>query len=140
MGASRTILVSFGVADLLGLAAVFLIFRPGGSAGTAQAERGATAVGVASCDCATCHGRRQGDGAVVRQDELMLWQDPSTAAGAHGRAYAVLRERRSTAIAQRLGIGEASSAPMCLGCHATPAGPRGVRFQQNDGVGCESCH
>ena len=29
---------------------------------------------------------------------------------------------------------------MCLGCHATPAGRRGPRFQTSDGVGCESCH
>jgi len=43
-------------------------------------------------------------------------------------------------IARRLGIGEASRAPMCLGCHATPPGPRGPRFQLSDGVGCESCH
>jgi hypothetical protein len=39
-----------------------------------------------------------------------------------------------------MGIGEATGAPLCLGCHATPAGPRGVRFQTTDGVGCESCH
>ncbi|HTU11468.1 MAG TPA: multiheme c-type cytochrome [Allosphingosinicella sp.] len=97
-------------------------------------------VGVATCGGTTCHGRSQGDGPRVRQDEIMLWQDPSTAAGAHSRAYAVLREPRSRAIAERLGIGEATGAPMCLGCHATPAGPRGVRFQTTDGVGCESCH
>ena len=53
---------------------------------------------------------------------------------------AVLREPRGQAIAARLGIGEAARAPMCLGCHATPAGRRGVRFQTSDGVGCESCH
>ena len=52
----------------------------------------------------------------------------------------MLREPRAQAIAERLGIGEPSTAPMCLGCHATPAGPRGVRFQTSDGVGCESCH
>jgi hypothetical protein len=45
-------------------------------------------------------------------------------------------------IARNLGIGEATTAPMCLGCHATPAaaGARGSRFQLSDGVGCESCH
>jgi hypothetical protein len=52
----------------------------------------------------------------------------------------VLKEPRSKAIASRLGIGEASTAPMCLGCHATPGASRGPRFQVSDGVGCESCH
>ena len=141
MGASRTIAVGLGVAALLALIVLLLLLRPAGALATAQeAPAPATYVGVASCGGTTCHGRSEGDGAVVRQDELMLWQDPSNAAGAHSRAYAVLREPRSQAIAQRLGIGEASQAPMCLGCHATPAGARGERFQLSDGVGCESCH
>ena len=70
----------------------------------------------------------------------MIWQDESTPAGAHSRAFRVLQYPRSKAIAQRLGIGEATSAPMCLGCHATPAGQRGGRFQVADGVSCEGCH
>jgi len=70
----------------------------------------------------------------------MLWQDDSSPAGAHSRAWRVLTEPRSKAIAARLGIGEASRAPMCLGCHATPAAARGPRFQLADGVGCEGCH
>jgi hypothetical protein len=69
-------------------------------------------VGVATCGGTTCHGRSLGDGPHVRQDEIMLWQDPATPAGAHSRAYAVLREPRSRAIAERLGIGEATGAPM----------------------------
>ena len=140
MGASRSIVVGFGALALLALAALTLILRPEGAQATAQAQGGATYVGVATCGGTTCHGRSEGDGAVVRQDEIMLWQDPSSAAGAHSRAYDVLRDPRSQVIAQRLGIGEASRAPMCLGCHGTPPGPRGARFQQSDGVGCESCH
>ena len=140
MGGRGKFLVGLGALTLVGLLALFLFIRPDGARATAQAGTGATYVGVASCSGTTCHGRSEGDGPVVRQDEIMLWQDPSTAAGAHSRAYAVLREPRSQVIAQRLGIGEASQAPMCLGCHATPPGPRGARFQQADGVGCESCH
>jgi hypothetical protein len=133
--------VGVGVLAFVALAAIFLLVRPDGALATAQGgNAGATFVGVASCGGTTCHGRSEGDGPVVRQDEIMLWQDPSTAAGAHSRAYAVLRDPRSQVIAQRLGIGEASSAEMCLGCHATPAGTRGTRFQLSDGVGCESCH
>jgi len=52
----------------------------------------------------------------------------------------VLRDDRAQQIGRRLGIGDPTTAPMCLGCHATPAGPRGIRFQTSDGVGCESCH
>jgi hypothetical protein len=48
--------------------------------------------------------------------------------------------KRSGQIARNLGIGKASSAPMCLGCHADPAASRGNSFQLADGVGCESCH
>jgi hypothetical protein len=99
-------------------------------------------VGVASCAGTTCHGRSEGDGKIVRQDELMRWQDAASPAGAHSRAFRVLGEPRARAIAARLGIGEATSAPLCLGCHATPTGATatGPRFLRSDGVGCEACH
>ena len=98
--------------------------------------------GVASCAGSTCHGRAEGNGKVVRQDELAHWQDPASQGGAHSRAYAVLAGRRGQQIAASLGLGAATSAPACLGCHSTdaPAALRGERYQQTDGVGCESCH
>ncbi|MCP3729941.1 cytochrome c family protein [Sphingomonas sp. MG17] len=96
--------------------------------------------GVASCAGSTCHGRMEGDGKVVRQDELRLWQEPSSRGGAHSRAYAVLSSPRGRSIAATLGLGAATGAPACLGCHATPGGNRGERFQLSDGVSCESCH
>jgi hypothetical protein len=96
--------------------------------------------GVASCAGSTCHGRAEGNGAVVRQDELRLWQEPSSRSGAHSRAYAALISLRGERIAATLGLGRAGSAEACLGCHATPAGERGERFQISDGVGCEGCH
>ena len=105
--------------------------------GSAEAQR---FEGVASCAGSTCHGRAEGNGKVVRQDELMHWQEPSSRGGAHSRAYAVLASPRGQAIASALGLGNATSAQACLGCHATPPGPRGERFQISDGVGCESCH
>jgi hypothetical protein len=136
MGASRNLAFGALAASLLLALAVFL--SPAG------AQQGAAGhyVGVATCGGSTCHGRSEANGAVVRQDELRLWQDPSSPAGAHSRAWRVLTEPRAKAIAARLGVGEAASAPMCLGCHATPAAPgaRGARFQMSDGVGCESCH
>lgn len=98
--------------------------------------------GVATCSGATCHGRPEGNGKVVRQDEIAHWQDPASQSGAHSRAYAVLSSPRGQQIARTLGLGSAASAPECLGCHATnpPVAARGSRFQISDGVGCESCH
>ena len=96
--------------------------------------------GVASCAGSTCHGRADGNGAVVRQDELRLWQEPSARSGAHSRTYAALISPRGQRIATTLGLGSAGSAGACLGCHATPPGERGAQFQISDGVGCEGCH
>lgn len=112
---------------------------PGGGADAAPAV-GRASVGVASCAGSTCHGRMEGDGKVVRQDELMRWQEPSTPGGAHSRAFAVLSGTRSRQIAATLGLGDPTAAPACLGCHSTPAAERGARFLPQDGVGCEACH
>jgi len=101
---------------------------------------GGTTLGVASCGGSTCHGRQEADGKIVRQDEILRWQEESTPGGAHSRAFRVLREPRSIAIAKRLGIKDAESSSECLGCHSTAAASTGPRFQRNDGVGCESCH
>ncbi|KTE46444.1 MULTISPECIES: multiheme c-type cytochrome [unclassified Sphingopyxis] len=102
--------------------------------------------GVASCAGSTCHGRMEGDGTVVRQDELMKWQEPSTPGGAHSRAWAVLSNSRSQFIARNLGLKDAATAPMCLGCHSTKGaidaagGAMRGTVPLEDGVGCESCH
>ncbi len=97
--------------------------------------------GVASCAGTTCHGRMEADGAVVRQDELARWQEPSSAGGAHSRAFQILSSHRSKQIAATLGLGDPASAPACLGCHATPVdGDKGRRFLTTDGVSCEGCH
>ncbi len=109
-----------------------LAFAGPGAAGTFE--------GVASCAGSTCHGRAEGNGAHVRQDEILHWQDPSSQAGAHSRAYAVLGGARGRQIAATLGLGSATSAPQCLGCHATVGSAHGSQFQISDGVGCESCH
>jgi hypothetical protein len=124
-----------------------LLFGTGGIAGGSPAvaaassiSNGGTHLGVASCAGSTCHGRSEPTGAEVRQDELMRWQEESSPGGAHSRALKVIETDRGRAIADRLGIGDPGGAPMCLGCHAEPAGARGPRFVKSDGVGCESCH
>ena len=128
----------------IALAVVSFVFAIGGlnpSGANAQAQ-GARYEGVATCAGSTCHGRAEGNGAVVRQDEIATWQEPSSASGAHSRAYAVLAGARGKQIAQTLGLGPATSSPACLGCHSTyaPQDRRGARFHLSDGVGCESCH
>ncbi len=126
---------------LLPAAVAFLLAAfPLGNSAEAQGSYAYT--GVASCAGSTCHGRSEGNGAVVRQDEIATWQSPFNVSGAHSRAYAVLAGRRGQQIAQSLGWADATSRSECLGCHATfvPASDRGPRFQITDGVGCESCH
>ena len=128
------------------LAAALLCAPPGsGPAAADAAGTSRTYVGVASCAGSTCHGRMEADGKVVRQDELMRWQEPSTPGGAHSRAFAVLGGTRGRQIAATLGLGDPTAAPACLGCHSTPvtvsgAAARGARFLAQDGVGCEACH
>ncbi len=125
------------------LAALLLVvLYPAAVANGNSMSNNARYEGVASCAGSTCHGRAEGNGAVVRQDEISTWQEPSSQSGAHSRAYAVLAGRRGQQIADSLGLGRATDAPACLGCHATyaPAAQRGARFRLSDGVGCESCH
>lgn len=125
---------------VLALVAFFLGVASGNTPVNAALPNDKAHLGVASCAGTTCHGRSEADGKIVRQDEILRWQEPSSPTGAHSRAFAVLSNARSQAIARRLGLGSATSAPMCLGCHSDAAPVRGARFQQSDGVGCEACH
>ena len=107
-----------------------------------QAQSSYSFTGVASCAGSTCHGRSEGNGAIVRQDEIATWQSPSAVSGAHSRAYNVLHGRRGRQIVASLGYNAQAEAENCYGCHATfaPVSQRGPKFQLDDGVGCESCH
>lgn len=137
MGARRTLSwPSAGLLRLFGVLCLVAAYPASLAYGSGTFE------GVASCAGSTCHGRAEGNGAVVRQDEIATWQEPSSPSGAHSRAFAVLAGQRGRQIADSLGIGPATEAPECLGCHATfaPVAERGDRFLLSDGVGCESCH
>ncbi len=122
--------------------AVFLLVDNAGPAGAQAASSTGRYEGVASCAGSTCHGRAEGNGEIVRQDEIASWQEPSSSTGAHSRAYAALTSPRGKKIAANLGLGPATSAAACLGCHATYVAPasQGPRFLTSDGVGCETCH
>ena len=98
-----------------------------------------TYMGVATCAASQCHGSAvPRNGSNVLQNEYVTWtqDDP------HSRAYQTLGSNRSKRIAARLGLKSATTAKMCLDCHAdnVPAERRGERFHLSDGVGCESCH
>src|SRR5690606_8333767 len=73
----------FGPLTLLGLLAAL-----SAAAAMAQDGLGGRYTGVASCAGSTCHGRAEGNGAIVRQDEIAIWQEPSSSSGAHSRAFA----------------------------------------------------
>jgi len=96
-------------------------------------------MGVATCATSQCHGSAvPRDGSNVMQNEYVTWtqDDP------HSRAYEVLNNDQSKAIAARLGLRAAHTAKICLDCHAdnVAASRRGDKFQVSDGVGCEACH
>ena len=59
--------------------------------------------GVASCADSSCHSRQVDSGVTVRQNELITWQDPSSPAGVHSRAWRVLTQPRAQAIARKMG-------------------------------------
>ncbi|MCX7676821.1 MAG: cytochrome c family protein [Alteraurantiacibacter sp.] len=135
----RAWLVSLAATVLVALA--LLVGLPGATP-PAEAQGTYSYTGVASCAGSTCHGRSEGNGALVRQDEIATWQSLFAVSGAHSRAYTLLSSRRGQQIARSLGWADATTRSECLGCHATfvPAADRGPRFHLSDGVGCESCH
>ncbi len=97
-------------------------------------------VGPGSCAQDACHGatrpRKVFD---VLQNEYYTWLHQDR----HAKAYDVLYDSRSGAIARNLGLATpAPEAPVCLGCHVlSPPGPaRAGPIEPTDGVSCESCH
>ena len=107
MQAARNEQATGNLAKLVFLFAVFMFSTRMVSA---AAETTGRFEGVASCAGSTCHGRNEGDGKIVCQDELRTWQEPSSKSGAHSRAFNVLASRRGQRIASALDLGKATSA------------------------------
>ena len=121
---------------LLSALAVLLI---GTSAAELPQDDANVHMGVATCAASQCHGSAvPREGSNVLQNEYVTWtqDDP------HSRAYDVLSNNQSRGIAARLGLASATTARICLDCHAdnVPENRRGERFHLSDGVGCEACH
>jgi len=134
----RTTILAFAACIMMAafaLGAGFLVAPVAAESQAAHSDTMKRHLGVASCAGSTCHGRSVGDGTPVRQDELAIWQEPSSPSGAHSRAYAVLFQPRGQDIIRRMGLDNAGIADQCLGCHAEPGAAR-----VEDGVGCEACH
>lgn len=96
-------------------------------------------LGVASCAGSTCHAAtRAFEGRQIRQDEYFVWQRQDR----HAQAFRTLRGERARGIATRLGWGAPEQAEGCLVCHAQAADPavHGVKFDIEEGLGCETCH
>jgi hypothetical protein len=106
-------------------------------AGIAQAED--QHLGVATCDSSNCHGnavRQTGDNVWLNEYRIWLSYDY------HSRSYKTLQSPQSRMIAQKLGLSSATTADICLDCHADnmPGNLQGSKFQISDGVSCEACH
>ena len=96
-------------------------------------------LGVASCATSVCHGKLSpAPDKHVALNEYQTW----TREDRHAQAYRTLELAESKRIAANLGLASASTAPICLNCHAdnVPSDKRGPKFQISDGVGCEACH
>lgn len=96
-------------------------------------------MGVATCASSACHARTDAASTGnVRQNEYLTWLLHDR----HSQAFNTLLSPESQKIAQKLGLKNATTANICLDCHAdnVPAKRRGAQFQISDGVGCESCH
>ena len=96
-------------------------------------------LGPASCASSVCHGK------LDRQKEINVWLNEYriwTSADKHSQAYRTLTSDDSKRIANYLGLGSATTAKICLDCHADNVAreKRGPKFQLSDGVGCEACH
>jgi hypothetical protein len=96
-------------------------------------------LGVASCATSVCHGKlAPAPGKRVALNEYQTW----TREDRHAQAYRTLELAESKRIAANLGLPSATTAKVCLDCHAdnVPSDKRGPKFQLSDGVGCEACH
>ena len=96
-------------------------------------------MGVASCAASMCHGSIiTREGSDVLQNEYIIWSRED----AHSQAYQTLLSAESKKIADKLGLDNAATAPVCLDCHSDNVATeyQGKKFQISDGVGCESCH
>ena len=97
-------------------------------------------LGVGSCASSLCHGAVETwRDSNVFQNEYVTWSRSDK----HARAYAVLLNDKSKAIAKKLALPKpAHESDVCLDCHTHNPKPaqRTQGFQIADGIACEACH
>jgi len=121
------------------LAVAFLLVASGAALAAEPGVADYKHLGVASCATSVCHGKLSpAPDKHVALNEYQTW----TREDRHAQAYRTLELTESKRIAANLGLASASTAPICLNCHAdnVPSDKRGPKFQISDGVGCEACH
>jgi Cytochrome c554 and c-prime len=96
-------------------------------------------LGSQSCSASNCHGNPRRESISGSAAHFFFERDR------HQRGGAVLREKRSKEIAERLNLPQpAWKTNECLVCHAPGAmnaeNPQDFHVKLADGVGCESCH
>ena len=90
---------------------------------------------VGAPNCKACHKAKTGD-------QWKTWTE-----SAHASAFETLASAASQKIAADRGIGDPQQAEACLKCHTTrvflgvdvPVSEK-AKYEDNEGVGCESCH
>jgi hypothetical protein len=144
------------LAGVAGLAAMLVILASTGDASPRLEPPPASEplrIGMNSCAARGCHGAVDstdpGLGRVyIKDGAYTTWlnYDP------HARAYAVLLEPRSVAIAKKLNADKrnrplddkpAHEAGLCLSCHSTAPPPESRNpglTPLSDGISCEACH
>lgn len=89
------------------------------------ARHNATFVGIGTCK--KCH---ESD---AIGNQYKSWQQSP-----HSKAYLLLKQEKSMALAKELSIENPATSEQCLKCHTTGSGKISAIWE--DGVGCESCH
>jgi len=102
-----------------------------GSSALAQDDVGRQFVGANKCR--KCHkSESQGK-------QFGIWEET-----AHAKAYETLKSDEAAKIATEKGLGNAHEADECLKCHTTVNDDESItfseRFEQTQGVQCETCH
>ncbi|MEM0943921.1 MAG: multiheme c-type cytochrome [Pseudomonadota bacterium] len=95
--------------------------------------------GVQTCANSQCHGAATvNPDSRVNRNEFTVWHNKTR----HSKAYDSLTTPRAQRIAANLGIVEATSADLCLSCHANnvPVSQQAPDFDITEGVTCEVCH
>lgn len=93
-----------------------------------------------SCSTADCHGAAAPNGKTPGLNEYDIWKKQDD----HAKAYTLLYQKESKAIADALGIKQAAKDARCTDCHGVdvPADRMiaDAKWSASLGVQCETCH